>query len=192
MRWSWWRVISINLNSPSLLYVLLLNLCIHFRIWMYSAKFSEVWNHMLLKNPIYFELMLPCVCSFIWLFMFEFTVWEFLQLRNKICCREKKKKKPDLFELMLSCYCCLILQNDIWWKDIWDKIKKQNSDDTGNKHEPHVVFILLYAIYETQALFLNFSAIILKFGERARQIQWKQEVSNPIHLKLGTVLNKVI
>ena len=63
MRWSWWRVISINLNSPSLLYVLLLNL--PFRIWMYSANISEVWNQMLLKNPIYFELMLPCVCSFI-------------------------------------------------------------------------------------------------------------------------------
>ena len=63
MRWSWWRVISINLNSPSLLYVLLLNL--PFCIWMYSVKISEVWNQMLLKNPIYFELMLPCVCSFI-------------------------------------------------------------------------------------------------------------------------------
>ena len=57
------------------------------------------------------------------------------------------KKKTDLFELMLSCNCCSILQNDIWWKDIWDKI--QNYDDTGNKHEPHVIFTLLYAIYET-------------------------------------------
>ena len=57
--------ISINLNSPPLFYVLLLNLA--FCIWMYSCSvnISEVWNQMLLKNPIYFELMLPCVCSFI-------------------------------------------------------------------------------------------------------------------------------
>ena len=40
MHWSWWRVISINLNSPSLLYVLLLNLPFH--IWMYSAK--KFWS----------------------------------------------------------------------------------------------------------------------------------------------------
>ena len=57
--------ISINLNSPPLFYVLLLIINLAFHIWMYSAKISEVWNQMLLKNPIYFELMLPCVCSFI-------------------------------------------------------------------------------------------------------------------------------
>ena len=167
MHWSWWRVISINLNSPSLLYILLLNL--HFRIWMYSVKISEVWNQMLLKNPIYFELMLPCACPLLWwrvisinlnspsllyvlLLNLPFRIWMYsakisevwnqMLLKNPICfelmlpcvcsfikssfselnsqCEnfwnlETKyvaKKKPDLFELMLSCYCCSILPNE--------------------------------------------------------------------------------
>ena len=112
MCWSWWRVISINLNSPSLLYVHLLNL--PFCIWMYSANISEVWNQMLLKNPIYFELMLPSVCSFIkcgFSCLNSQYTWEFLKFRNEICCRNLK---PDLFlahAFLLYIEHCSILQN---------------------------------------------------------------------------------
>jgi len=51
LRWSWWRVEDkYHYEFPLLCYALLLNLA--FRVWIYSARISEVWKHNVDKNLI--------------------------------------------------------------------------------------------------------------------------------------------
>ena len=54
--WSWWRVEDkYHYEFHLLCYALLLNLA--FRIWIYSARISEVWKHNVDKESDLFVLM---------------------------------------------------------------------------------------------------------------------------------------
>ena len=71
LRWSWWRVEDkYHVEFPLFCYALLLNLA--FRIWIYSARISEVGSIMLITNLI---CLSSCLLVIMLVLQFKMKKW---------------------------------------------------------------------------------------------------------------------